>query len=137
MRKLWRILHWRARATYWRKQAQSAKREVARLQLSLLAERYRNMAREDTFVSASVMGSRQMFGVAPRLAPASIDTVASLPAPSPTDPFNALPWPDKAEFETEWLPLALAQGRSEMQARQDFLAALASRQLLKDDYANN
>ncbi len=135
MRRLLRILHWQARCRYWRGQAEAAKREVARLQLSLLAERYRNLAREDTFVSATVMGGRQMYGVSPRSGPALQPSAKEIAAP--TDPWQQLPWADKAEFQTEWWPLAQERGRSEVQARQDFMAELANRRQLNDEPFSN
>ncbi len=137
MRRLLRILHWQARCRYWRKQAEAAKREVARLQLSLLAERYRNLAREDTFVSATVMGGRNMFGVAPRNGPAMQPESPKLQPTIDVDPWQQLPWADKAEFQTEWWPLAEAKGRSEVQARQDFMAQLAHRRQLNDEPFSN
>jgi hypothetical protein len=68
--RLLRINHWRARARFHRKQADAAKKEVARLQLFLLAEKYRNLNREDYFVSAAVMGGRGIVGIPARTGPA-------------------------------------------------------------------
>ncbi len=101
------------------------------LRRELNAECERNRQREDTFVSATVMGSRGMFGVAPRSGPALQS--APQPPPSPTDPFSQLPWADKAEFQTQWWPLAEQSGRSEMQARSDFMRELQQRKQLNDE----
>jgi len=113
--RLLRLNHWRARARYWRKQADLAKREVARLHLSLVAERYRNMQREDTFASAAFLGHRNMWGLAPRTGPAATEEVKKAPA---------LPYQwtgaDLMEFETFWKPDAEAAGISLAEARRQF-----------------
>ena len=102
------------------------------LRAELNAEMFRNREREDVFVSASVLGQRGMYGIPPRSGPA----LQSAPTPqptTPTDPWMNLPWADKAEFQTEWWPLAQQQNRSEMQARQDFMGELARRKQLNDE----
>jgi len=117
MRRLFRILHWQARCRYWRRQAEAAKAEVARLQLSLLAERYRNLHREDMFVSASVMGHRGMWGVAPRGGPAQQPEAKKVTPPP--DPY-ALSGADLMEFNTEWMPIADAKGIGRQTALEQF-----------------
>ena len=127
-----RILHWRARAKFYRLKAEKLERTVSMLRRELNAEMERNREREDVFVSATVMGGRQMYGIPPRVGPA-LQSAAPTPTQSPLDPWQQLPWADKAEFQTEWLPLAIQRGRSEMQARQDFMAELANRKQLNDE----
>jgi hypothetical protein len=139
IRRFFRIRHWRARARFWQRKYQAARAEIRFLRAELNAEMNRNREREDTFVSATVMGTRNMFGVAPRSAPALAKSVGqSSTSGKPFDPqWDGLSWPDKAEFETSWMPLARAQGYSEAQARQHFLAELANRRTLNDDGASN
>lgn len=134
--RLFRINHWRARARFWRQQAESAKREVARLQLSLLAERYRNLNREDYFVSAAVMGGRGMVGIVPRSGPAVSETPRVAP-PAP-DPYN-LSGADLMEFDLEWKPLAEAQGISMQEAKRQFVrdVVMPRRIPLNDDPFSN
>ena len=128
--RLFRILHWRARAKYYQRKLERSERTVAMLRQELNAEMNRNREREDTFVSATVMGGRNMFGVAPRRGP----VLQATPVPiTETDQWQQLPWADKAEFTTEWWPLAQERGRSEIQARQDFMAELARRRQLNDE----
>jgi len=132
MRRLFRITHWVARARYWKRQAQTAKAEVARLQLSLLAETWRNRAREDTFASAAILGQRNMWGIAPRTGPAA--TEQPKPRPQPIDPYQ-LSGPDLMEFDTFWKPDAEAAGISILQAKQKFIneVVLPRRMPLNDD----
>ncbi len=134
--RLLRINHWRARSRFWRKQAEVAKREVARLQLSLLAERYRNLTREDMFVSASVMGQRGMWGVAPRMGPAGTQQPQQA-APTPSDPYQ-LSGADLMEFDLEWKPLAEQKGISMAEAKRQFVqeVVLPRRVPLNDDPFN-
>jgi hypothetical protein len=126
-----RILHWRARAKFYRLKAEKLERTVSMLRRELNAECERNREREDVFVSASVLGQKGMYGIPPRSGP--VLPAAPTPTQSPLDPWQQLPWADKAEFQTEWLPLAIQRGRSEMQARQDFMAELANRKQLNDE----
>jgi len=121
MRRLFRILHWQARCRYWRRQAEAAKAEVGRLQLSLIAERCRNMQREDTFVSASILGQRGMWGIAPRSGPALQPTEKPKAQHQPPDPY-ALSGADLMEFDLEWKPIAEAQGISLIEAKRKFIA---------------
>jgi len=133
--RLFRILHWRARARYWQRKAEKLERTVNMLRRELNAETERNRNREDVFVSATVMGTRGMYGIPPRSGSA-LQAVTPTPAVA-SDPWQQLKWEDKAEFVTEWLPLAQQNGRSEMQARQDFMAELANRRQLNDEPFSN
>ena len=136
MKRFFRILHWRARAKFWQRKYQTAFAEVRHLRAELNAEMNRNREREDTFVSASVMGSRGMYGVAPRSGPARqrMNQTAAVPAYS-ADPWDGLSWADKQEFELYWVKDAEAAGKTRAQARQDFMNELASRKTLNDDFA--
>jgi len=129
--RLFRILHWRARAKFYRLQAEKLERTVSLLRRELNAEMERNREREDTFASATIMGGRNMYGVAARIGPALKRQEAAVASQS--DPWQQLPWEDRAEFATEWWPGAQAVGRSEMQARQDFMQELAKRKQLNDE----
>ena len=132
MRRLLRILRLPARVRFYRLKAEKLERTVTMLRRELNAECARNREREDVFVSASVLGQRGMYGIPPRSGPA----LQAAPTPQPsiaTDPWNNLAWADKAEFQTQWWPLAQESGRSEMQARQDFMAELANRRQLNDE----
>ena len=132
--RLLRINHWRARARYWRGQAETAKREAARLQLSLLAERYRNINREDYFVSAAVMGSRGMVGIPARQGPAATGEAKPKQKVIPPNWSGA----DLLEFETFWKADAEAAGISEMEAKRQFeqQVIVPRRQPLNDDPFN-
>ena len=129
--KFLRIFRWRSLARYWHRRAKKLEATVDMLRAELNAELNRNREREDVFVSATVMGGRQMYGISPRIGPALQRQEAI--AATASDPWQQLPWADKAEFQTEWLPLAIQRGRSEMQARQDFMAELANRKQLNDE----
>lgn len=132
MRRLLRLLHWRSRARFYQRQAARLERTVTLLRQELNAECQRNREREDVFVSASVMGGRGMYGVAPRQGPA-LQVAPPPPLAPPADPWQQLPWADKAEFQTQWWPLAESRGLSEAQARQHFMAELSSRRQLNDE----
>ena len=90
------------------------------------------MQREDTFASAAVLGSRNMWGLAPRTGPALQETPKQ-PAPQP-NPY-ALSGPDLLEYEVEWKPLAEAQGVPDTEARRQFALELERRRgnKLQDD----
>ncbi len=133
MRRLLRILHWRSRSRFYRRKWEVAERTIALLRRELNAECERNRQREDTFVSATVMGGRQMFGIPPRSGPAGLPAPTTQQSTLDTDPWLQLPWADKAEFQTQWWPLAEQSGRSEMQARQDFMRELQQRKQLNDE----
>lgn len=131
MRRLFRIAHWAARARYWRKRVASLERDNARLRLELTAETWRNRSREDTFASAAVLGSRQMWGLAPRVGPAHVEPKQR---PQPVDPYH-LSGADQMEFDTFWKPDAEAAGIPLHQAKQRFIAevVMPRRQPLNDD----
>ncbi len=71
-----------------------------------------------------------MFGIPARTGPALQPTQTPV---AQTDPWQQLSWPDKAEFKEIWWPLAQEQGRTEPQARQDFMQELAHRKQLNDE----
>jgi len=140
--RLSRIFRLTARARYWKQRALKSERflvaeqnrldhTITLLRDELNAEMNRNREREDTFMSATVMGGRNMYGVAARIGPALKRQEAAVASQS--DPWQQLPWEDRAEFATEWWPGAQAVGRSEMQARQDFMQELAKRKQLNDE----
>ena len=132
MKRLLRLLRWRAQVRYWHRRAAKAEAEVGLLKLRLSAERWRNMQREDTFASAAVLGSRNMWGLAPRTGPALQETPKQ-PVPQP-NPY-ALSGPDLMEYELEWKPLADAQGVSDTEAKRQFMLELERRRgnKLQDD----
>ena len=123
MHKLLRLFRLRAQLRYWRRRAWLAE---ARLE----AEFNRNRQREDSFVSAAIMGSRGMWGVAPRTGPAlqpkqAIETKAIHPQ---------LTGADQMEFDMYWLPDAKRANVSEAQALNEFMQELAKRRTpLNDD----
>ena len=127
--RLFRILHWQARARYWHRKFEKAEHTISLLRQELTAEMIRNREREDTFASASILGQRQMYGLAPRSGPA----VQPAEKSAALDPWLSLSWADEAEFKTQWWPLAQAQGLTEPQARQDFTNELAQRKQLRDE----
>jgi len=148
MKTLRRWLKQNARLRYWKRRALKAESVldealikhagvVAELRDSLEAERYRNMSREDTFVSATVMGGRNMFGVPPRTAPAMKQVGYSSTAMGPVDAWQALSASDKAEFETFYKPAAEANGVPIQQAKAAFLVEIAGRRALTDEPYNN
>lgn len=133
MKRLLKLLHWRALVRYWHRRALRAEAEVGALKLQLSAERYRNMQREDTFASAAVLGSRNMWGLAPRTGPALQETPQQ-PVPQPPNPYS-LSGADLMEYELEWKPLAEAQGVPDYEAKRKFMLELERRRgnRLQDD----
>lgn len=117
MRKLFSFFYYRTRMRYWRQRARTAER-------LLEAEVWRNRAREDTFVSASIMGQRGMFGVAPRTGPAYQTSIAAVP---PTLPTQDLSGADYLEFQTQWLPDARRANVSDQQALKEFREVIVAR----------
>jgi len=106
--------------------------------VSLEAERYRNLEREDTFVSASVMGQRGMWGMPPRTGPAFQSNQVSRIPPQPQNWDAGFSGREKIEFESIHLPDALAHGVSAQQAQRDFARVIASRRMpLNDDPYSN
>ena len=131
MRRLLRILRLPARVRFYRLKAEKLERTVTMLRRELNAEMERNRNREDVFVSASVLGQRGMYGIPPRSGPAL--QASPTPTTAPFDPWSKFSVVEDMEFRTQWLPLAEQSGRSETQARQDFMAELAKRRQLNDD----
>lgn len=121
----WQFWRWRYR--YWRKRAVKAER-------ALEAEKYRNLEREDTLVTVP-MRIQGLWGMPARNAPASLAKQVSAPRQltQATDPWDALSWADKQEFDMEWKQAAAAAGVSEQQARQQFLLELQNRRIPIND----
>ena len=137
MRLLSTLFRLRVRVRYWKRRALKAEAQAQLLIEQLDAEMWRNRDREDTFVSASIMGQRQMFGVPPRSGPA-IPPSAPIKSVNPYPTWDAgLTWADKQEYELEWKPDAERAGVNPQQAQRDFLEKIASRRLsLNDDPYN-
>lgn len=128
----WLLLRFR----YWRRRALHAETQLREIRADYDAEIWRNRDREDTFVSAAIMGSKGMFGVAPRTAPARQRQQVAEPTYA-ADPFDSLSFADKNEFEVFWRPHIPPHVSAESAKRQ-FMAELASRkQPLNDDYVGN
>lgn len=124
---------WRARAKHYQRQAAKLEAALKELREDLEAETFRNRAREDTFVSAAVMGSRGMFGVPPRTGPA-IQRQAQPEPFHPTDPWDSLlTGADRLEFETNWWPDAQRANVSLVTAKQQFMEEVAARRRLNDE----
>lgn len=122
MKRLLQLFRFRAQVRYWRHRALKAEGQLD-------AERCRNQTREDFFVSASVMGTRGMFGIAPRIGPAQTG--------KPTSPLQQAPLAmtgaDRLEFETLWLPDARAAGVDDNTALRDFMQEIAKRRVPLND----
>ena len=107
---------------------------VKLLEHQLEAERWRNIVREDFFVSAAVMGGRWMVGIQPRNGPAyQKPQQARQPA---YDPFQ-FRGVHLLEYEAEWKPQAEAAGVSEHEAKRQFALELERRRgnrLIDDPY---
>lgn len=128
MHRLFAQFYYRTRMRYWRRRALLAESE-------LKAERWRNTAREDAFVSASIMGQRGMFGVAPRTGPAlQRQRPAQQPQPV-TDPWTTnLTAQEKFEFDNLWWPDAQSARVDYTTAKQQFYnMVMQRRQPLNDD----
>ena len=125
-----------ARARYWRRRALRAEAQAKQQALELSAEMARNREREDTFVSATVMGTRGMYGVAPRTGPA-LKPVKQLPAPTTMD--DGLTYADRLEFDLYWKPDAEAAGVDLATAKRKYMeeVVLPRRMPLNDDPYNN
>ena len=112
-------------------------RKVALLEKQLEAERYRNLIREDFFVSAAVMGGRGIVGIPPRVGAAY--QPQPLKQPPVYDPYQ-LRGVDLMEFEAEWKPQAEAAGISEHEAKRQFVLELERRRgnkLIEEPYQTN
>ena len=118
---MFRLLGWLrhfAAAEYWRNRARNA-------EALLEVETMRNREREDTFVSATVMGGRNMWGVPPRSGPAMMKQVGA--SSVATDPIQTLTPLERTEFYTQYLEDARRAGIPDKQALSDFLRDVASR----------
>jgi hypothetical protein len=122
IKRFFRWKRWRARAKYYQRRVVELESALATLTDGMEAEVMRNRAREDTFVSAAIMGMRGMFGVPPRTGPAlQRPSQSAQPLHSP-DPFDTiLTGVEKMEFQTIVLPDAMRAGVSEAEARRHFL----------------
>src|SRR5438128_11087844 len=105
--RFFRWQRWRANAKYWQQRTAKAEKQVYEAERQLKAELWRNIYRGDLFTSAAIMGTRGMFGVAPRSGPA--ETEKPKESKPPVDPYD-LRGPDLMEFETFWKPDAEAAG---------------------------
>lgn len=123
MIKLFRLY---ARLRYWRLRALRVEAELAQVKAEAKAEAYRNLYREDMFVSAAVMGSRGMVGIQPRNGPAEIPQPRPLLTEAP-DPWKAVTGVEQMEFHGQWVPLGLQRGLTMQQMQQDFLRELTAR----------
>lgn len=132
MIKLFRLY---ARLRYWRLRALRVEAELAQVKAEAKAEAYRNLYREDMFVSAAVMGSRGMVGIQPRNGPAEIPQPRLALAETP-DPWNAVTPIEKMEFQTQWVPIGLQQGFTMQQMQRDFIKELAGRKKFNDEPMN-
>ena len=133
MRNFFRWQRHRARAKYYCREVARLEKALTELRADLEAEMYRNRAREDTFVSAAVMGARGMFGIPPRTGPARSREMQPQPF-HPPDPFEALlTGADKLEFETMWWPDAQRANVPMAQARQEFMTTVLQRRQLNDE----
>jgi|SRR5215831_12643399 len=139
-----------ARARYWKRRALEAEarvisvienyeHEMAKVRSDAHAEMWRNREREDTFVSAAVMGGRGMWGVVPRKAPATApEPQVIIQPPQTPDPYP-LRGMQLLEFEGEWWPIAQQQGIPRNEAIRKFTEELARRnqtRLEDDPYSN-
>jgi hypothetical protein len=136
MSSFFRWQFWRNRSRYWRAKCRAAEVRYGQLLLQAEAERWRNVAREDTFASASILGARAMWGVAPRTGPAATQRPPSLLDVANQSGLPTMTGPDRMEFETEWLPFALRNGISRQQAENEFLQELTKRKALNDEPMN-
>lgn len=128
IRRLFRWIHWRARSRYWRHRA-------LKTEALLEAETLRNREREDELVTVP-MRIAGLFAPPPRTGPIlkPINRMAPTPVTPLSDPWNALSWADKNEFDMFWKADAAAAGVPEHEARQKFLLEIESRRTpLNDD----
>jgi hypothetical protein len=135
LRLLTRIRYWKRRAHLSEQRCvdliEQYAAEIKELQTKMDAEHWRNQAREDVFVSASVLGGRGMWGVAPRTGPATTQRPPNLLDMAAQGPI--MTGADRMEFEQYWFPDAMRAGVSRQQAEKDFLEELAKRKALNDE----
>jgi len=132
MKRFFRWRFWYARSRYWRKKYRAAEARCLELEAQLNAELWRQVERGDMFTSAAIMGTRQMFGVAPRLGPAQVKRDAPQPQMS-HDPLVGLTGIERMEYQTYWWPDAQRAGVSEAAALNSFRIELASRKSIRDE----
>lgn len=133
MKRFFKWRHWRARSRYWRSRALKAEALVSEKELQLEAERDRNREREDTLVTVP-MRIAGLWGMPARSGPAVRQVNTPVPAlVRSTDPWDALTWADKNEYEMFWKADAVAAGVPEQQARQQFLAEIMKRRIPIND----
>lgn len=120
-----------ARIRYWRSRALRAETRVIEVSAQAEAEKWRNVEREDTFVSAAVLGGRGMIGMSPRSGPAAPRELPRLLAEA--DPVSAITALERMEYQTQWLPAGREKGLSEKRIMQDFIAELATRKSFNDE----
>ncbi len=132
------------RVRYWKRRARRAEtilddallknaEIVTALRNELDAEKWRNLSREDTFVSATIMGGRNMWGVPPRSGPAIKQAGYGTTAPRTGDVWDGLSYADKAEFDMYWKADAESAGVPIQQAKAKFLTEIANRRALHDE----
>lgn len=113
-------LKWRMKSRYWRLRALKAEAQLE-------AEVWRNRAREDELITIP-MRALGMFGMSARTGPAAIrhEPPALLKS---ADPWQSLTMLEQLEYESAYLPDALANRVSPHDAKRDFLAEIARRKI--------
>ncbi len=141
MKKFFRLL---ARVRFWKHRALKAEKrisdlieqyavEIQELKESNDAEMWRNRAREDELITVP-QRLQGLWGMPPRTGPA-MKQVNQPPRAlaQPADPWDALSWADKQEFDLQWKDAAAARGIPEYVARQQFMAEIATRKIPIND----
>lgn len=108
------------RARYWRRRALAAESAQREAEQQLNRELWRQINRADLYTSAAIMGTRGMWGIPPRSAPAELDKPKQQPVAAPVDPYR-LTGPDLMEFDTFWKPDAEAAGVPLQEAKRQFI----------------
>ena len=137
-----RWFRWPVRVRYWKRRALQAEQRLldtesryethfAEVQHQAEQERWRNIEREDYFVSAAVMGQRGMVGIPPRTGRAMKQVNA--PVVQTDDPLQGLSGLQRTEWYGAWWPDAQAAGISMSEALRDFKTELSHRQPLNDE----
>ncbi len=142
MTKFFRLL---SRVRFWKHRALKAEQrcdalikefmaEIQELKESNDAEMWRNRAREDELITVP-QRLQGLWGMPPRTGPARMKQVNQPPhaLAQPADPWDALSWADKQEYDMQWKDAALAQGIPEYAAKQQFLAELQARRIPIND----